>query len=92
MSNPSVCFSPRRLGFAFGVIWGLSLFILGLIAHSTIYYGHLIIQTLDSIYFGYEATVEGAFIGFLWGFCDAFIAGWLIAWVYNLCATSKASK
>lgn len=76
--------SPVRVGLALGFIWGLSLFILALISLNTIYYGHPFIQALDSIYIYYSPTVEGAFVGFCWGFLDFFIFGWLVAKVYNL--------
>lgn len=84
MSSHYQRLSPWRMGFAVGLIWSLTLFVLALIAHNTIFYGHPFIQALDSVYIGYSPTVEGAFIGLCWGFIDFFIFGWLVTWVYNL--------
>lgn len=85
MSQQYLRLSPWRVGFAMGGIWGLSLLIIGLIAHSTIYYGHPFIQALDSVYIGYAPTVDGAFVGLAWGFCGFFIFGWCISRLYNMC-------
>lgn len=84
MSTCYLRLSPWRVGLALGFIWALSLFVLALISHNTIYYGHPFIQAIDSVYIGYSPTVDGAFIGFCWGFVDFFIFGWLVAWVYNI--------
>ena len=76
--------SPWRVGLALGIMWGLSLLILAFISYNTIYYGHPFIQAVDSIYIGYAPTIDGAFIGFGWGFVASFIFGWLLARIYNL--------
>jgi hypothetical protein len=84
MSTHFLRLSPWRVGIGFGFIWALGLFILALISHNTIYYGHPFIQSLDSVYIGYSPTVEGAFVGLCWGFINFFIFGWLVAWLYNI--------
>ncbi len=76
--------SPCRFGVALGLVWGMALAVLALIAHATVYYGHPFIQTLDSVYMGYSPTYEGAFLGFVWGFSDFFLFGIFVAWIYNL--------
>lgn len=59
------------------------MFILALIGYGSIFYGQPLIQMINSVYIGYGPTVEGAFIGFFWGFIDFFIFGWLVGIVYN---------
>lgn len=83
MSDHYLRLSPWRAGLALGFIWGLALLILSLISYNTIYYGHPFIQAVDSIYVGYAPTIDGAFVGFGWGFIASFIFGWLVASVYN---------
>lgn len=89
MSHCCLRLSPWRVGVALGFIWGLGLLILAFISLNTIYYGHPFIQALDSIYIRYSPTVDGAFIGFCWGFVNFFIFGWLVAVVYNFCLPRK---
>lgn len=84
MSQKYLRLSPWRVGLALGCIWGLSLLIIGLIASSTMYYGHPFVQALDSVYIGYAPTVDGAFVGLAWGFIGFFIFGWCISILYNL--------
>ncbi len=41
---------------------------------------------IGQVYRGYRVTPFGSFIGLLWGFFDALIAGALLAWLYNIFA------
>lgn len=75
--------SAIRLGLSFGVLWGVSLFIMGLLAYSYAYGNHFVLA-MGSLYFGYEPSIKGSIIGGLIGFVDAFFTGFLIAWLYNL--------
>lgn len=70
-----------RLGIAGGMVVGLSLFFLTVIASST-GYG---VEMLDflSFYPGYDMTASGSVLGFVWGFLDGFIFFALLAWIYN---------
>jgi uncharacterized membrane protein len=77
--------SPIALGLALGIIWGLSVLIMGLI--STYYpYGKAFVASLGTVYTGFAPTVRGSIIGGLIGFVDAFILGLILAWLYNLFA------
>lgn len=83
---------PLALGVAVGVLWAVYIFIAGIIA---IYaWGTTLVQTFASLYLGYGPSVLGAIIGAVWAFVDGFVAGVVVAWVYNLIArpqpTSKA--
>jgi hypothetical protein len=71
-----------RLGFAFGVVWGVGLLFMGLISTYTGYAAPFVI-IIGAIYPGYGNTLIGSFLGLLWGAVDGFIGGWLIAKLYN---------
>lgn len=75
--------SPLALGLSLGVVWGLSLLVMGLIA-CYYSYGQPFVMAVSTLYLGYEPTVMGSVIGGLIGFVDAFIGGVIIAWFYNL--------
>ena len=70
------------LGLAFGLIWGLGLFILtwwiilfdGQTGETTI---------IGLVYRGYSITAVGSVIGLLWAFFDGAIGGVIFAWLYN---------
>ncbi len=73
------------LGLAFGLIWGLGLFILtwwiilfdGQTGETTI---------IGLVYRGYSITAVGSVIGLIWAFFDGAIGGVIFAWLYNLLA------
>lgn len=77
--------SPLSLGLTLGILWGLSVLIMGLSAYF-FSYGNLFVTSVGTLYVGYEATILGSIIGGIFGFIDAFIAGLIIAWLYNLFA------
>ena len=75
---------PLALGVAIGVLWA---FYVGCLAIVAIFgWGTDLVTALASLYIGYAASVVGAIIGVVWAFIDGFIAGVIIAWVYNLVA------
>ncbi len=73
------------MGLAFGLIWGLGLFILtwwiilfdGQTGETTI---------IGLVYRGYSITAVGSVIGLIWAFFDGLIGGVVFAWLYNLLA------
>jgi hypothetical protein len=71
------------LAFSLGLICGLYLLIATLMLVFSEGEGTQLIL-LKRFYPGYSITTRGALIGFLWAFIDGFIAGWLIALLYNL--------
>ena len=73
---------PIPLGVGIGVILAVYAFLLGLIAMWWDW-GTAIVTTMSSLYIGYDATFLGSIIGAIWAFVDGFIAGVVIAWVYN---------
>jgi hypothetical protein len=42
------------------------------------------------VYRGYNISPIGSLFGLIWGFCDFFIGGAILAWLYNLLSKSKA--
>lgn len=72
---------PVALGIAIGVLWAIYVFFIGIAAMFG--WGIALVEVLASLYFGYEASVLGAVIGGIWAFVDGFIAGVVIAWIYN---------
>lgn len=74
--------SPIGLALSLGILWGLSVFIIGLLAYYYSY-GRPFITAMSTLYLGYAPSVKGSFVGGIIGFIDAFITGFLIAWLYN---------
>jgi len=85
---------PVSLGLSLGLTWGLSVLIMGLVAH--VYaYGKPFVAAVGALYIGYHPSISGSIIGGLIGFVDAFIGGAIIAWIYNAvsrCCEKKCSK
>lgn len=74
---------PLAFGIAAGIVWGLCVFFVGLMAA----YANMavaLVDTLGSAYPGYAPTLAGSVIGFVWAFIDAFILAFVAAWIYNL--------
>jgi len=74
--------NPKVFGLAFGILWGGSVLIMGLAALVSAW-AQPFVDVLSVLYVGYSASIAGILIGALWGFIDAFIGGWVFAWLYN---------
>ena len=72
---------PLALGVAIGSLWAVAIFGAGIGAMFG--WGTGIVETFASLYLGYGASILGAIIGAIWAFIDGFVAGALIAWIYN---------
>jgi hypothetical protein len=83
------CLSVCSFAMAGGIVWSLGVGLLGLVAWQ-FSLGGLWVKTLASLYWGYDASLIGAFIGALWAFVDAFIGAAFLAWLYNKCLTCSA--
>jgi len=75
-------FDVVSLGFAFGAVFAVYLFVAGLAA-SFFGYGNEIVNLMSGLYTGYSTTIAGSVIGAVWGFVDGFIIGSILAYVYN---------
>lgn len=71
-----------KLGIAAGIVWGLYVFVLSLMAETGFAAG--IVQALGHLYIGDSASFGGAIIGFIEGFIDAFVGFYLIGLFYNM--------
>jgi hypothetical protein len=77
------------MGMALGLVWGLMVLVMGLLAHY-LQYGVEFVTSLGTVYIGYEKTIVGSFIGAGFAFLDGFVGGILIALFYNLFARCKS--
>jgi hypothetical protein len=74
--------SPKGLGMSLGVLWGLALLIMGLLAY--VYsFGRPFVDAMAIIYLGYEPSILNSILGGVIGFAEAYIVGFLIAYLYN---------
>ena len=88
MENGKTQLCACSFGMAFGILWGVSVFLLGLSA-MWFGYGADLVTGLGKLYIGYKATVLGSFIGLVWGFVDLFVAAFIVALIYNKCSSGK---
>lgn len=77
--------SVKAFALACGIMWGLGLFALTLLAVYANGYGADFLKICE-MYPWYEISLAGAFIGLVWGFIDGLIGGAVFAWLYNLLA------
>ncbi|MGA2589619.1 MAG: hypothetical protein ABSH32_06870 [Bryobacteraceae bacterium] len=73
--------NAKRFALASGVLWGLALFVITLVAASRGVGEH--IRHLNTVYPGYAVSYFGSAIGFVYGFLTGAIAGFLFSVVYN---------
>jgi hypothetical protein len=82
---------PLAWGLALGFLWGFSVFFMGLLAYICSY-GKPFVEAMSTIYHGYEPSINGSILGGFMGFIDAFIAGVILAWLYNFFACLGCKK
>jgi hypothetical protein len=75
---------PLALGIAIGVLWATYAFLAGIFA--IFGWGTALVETLASFYIGYGPSIVGAIVGAIWALLDGFVAGVVIAWIYNFVA------
>jgi hypothetical protein len=69
-------------GLAVGITFSLVTVLLGFSAVA-FGWGIGVVQVLSSLFVGYGPSFVGVIAGGVWAFFDGFIAGVLIAWLYN---------
>jgi len=74
--------SKLALAMALGIISAVYVFFAGITAW-LFDWGTSVVEVISSLYIGYAPSFTGAIIGAVWAFIDGFIAGLLIAWIYN---------
>jgi len=88
-SSKSECMlDAKRFGLAAGILWGLAVFVLTLIAHFTGLWLQFM-DTISYIYPGYKVSLIGSLVGTAWAFVDAFVGFYIFAWLYNKLGSKK---
>lgn len=70
------------VGLAVGAGLAIYVFAMGVISMVS-GRGRGIVGLLSEWYVGFGPTISGSLIGAVWGFADGFLAGLLVAWIYN---------
>ncbi|MBU0981203.1 hypothetical protein KKC94_00760 [Patescibacteria group bacterium] len=70
------------LSLTLGLCWALTIFISTLLAVKTGYLEDPLFL-VTKIYPGYDLSYQGAFVGMVWAFADAFIGTYICVSVYN---------
>lgn len=83
MENHRPKLDVLALGFAFGILWGVGMLLMGWMAYG-FGWGAQLVEAFGSLYIGYAPTFWGSVIGGLWAFLDGFVGGLVFAWLYNL--------
>ena len=73
---------PKKFGLSLGLVCGIYMVLLGLIS-GLFGWGAAIVRLIGSMYIGYDSSLKGLLIGFVWSFIDCFIAGYIFALIYN---------
>jgi hypothetical protein len=71
-----------KLGVAGGILWSASMAVCTILALYT-GYSEQFLNLIASIYWGFDISWSGVFIGAIYGFFDAFIGLYLLSWLYN---------
>lgn len=81
----------KAFALAFGLVWGLGLFILTwwIIAFEG---ATEEITAIGRLYRGYNISPLGSVIGLIWALVDGTIGGAIFAWLYNLIAARISAK
>lgn len=74
--------NPKAFALASGIVWGVSVYLVTVISLVRGGEGKLL-SRLAMIYPGYSFSFGGGLLGLLWGFVSMFVAGWVLAWLYN---------
>jgi hypothetical protein len=84
--------SLKAMAIAISLLWGGSIFFFGVVNLAAPSYGIEVLRAVSSIYPGFHATrtFTDVLVGTGYALVDGAIGGFLIAWLYNLFARSKA--
>ena len=89
--TPAARLDAISLGLAFGIMWALGVFILGIMAMAADW-GTEIVVLMSAVYLGFDPSIAGSLIGAAWGFVDGGVGGFLIAWLYNVILTRRQAS
>lgn len=84
--------SVKGLAYASALLWGLALFLTGVLNLIWPKYGVAMLDMMRSIYPGYAAMsgFVAVIVGTLYAAADGLICGALLAWLYNKMAAAGA--
>jgi hypothetical protein len=88
----TLSFNTLIFGVILGILAGASLLALALVASSTDRFGHLAVFLIGLFLPGYSADLQGALIGFLWGFVFGAALGGVIYRINGLRVLSQLDK
>ncbi len=74
--------NEKKLGIAGGILWGLCICSTTAISIYT-GYAEQFLTMMAGIYPGFSISWLGCLLGFIYGFIDAGIGLYLLAWIYN---------
>lgn len=76
----------KALALTAGILWALAIFITGIANLIWSGYGLVFLQTMASIYPGYDAerTIGAVIVGTLYALVDGAFCGLVFGWLYNL--------
>lgn len=74
--------NPLKLGISGGIVWGFCMFICTILALYT-GYSTQFLNLMSDIYPGYMISWWGTIVGLVYGFLDAFVGLFILAWIYN---------
>ena len=72
----------KAFGLALGILWTFAAVLIAVLA-MYIGYGEEIVRLIGTVYKGYGPSWSGIAAGVPWAFADAFIGGYVLAWLYN---------
>ena len=75
-------------GLATGITAAIFVFVLA-IGAGLFDWGVPVVAVLSHLFIGYMPSFVGAIAGAVWAFVDGFVAGLLIAWLYNVFLRSR---
>jgi len=79
---PRAMLSVIAFGLALGTTTAIFAFLLGL-ASALFDWGTGFAAALSTVFIGYAPTFVGSVTGAVWAFAEGFVAGSLLAWLYN---------
>lgn len=74
--------SAKRLALAGGILWAACIFITTILSIYTGFAEQFLLM-MKGIYPGFSISWIGSVVGFVYGFIDAGIGCYLLAWIYN---------
>ena len=80
--------SVKAFALAGGILWGSALLMVGLLNLASSGYGRIFLDAIGSVYLWHPVTASLGSVLVLaaLAFLDGAIAGFIFAWLYNLCS------